>query len=192
MRFLLRGLTISVTLLAALPAQPQPSGPQITAMVEALRMAAPKSAPGLYSEWGVTPGIIASWTKQCVGSELTPEQFGNSPERARETVTCIMRRELNKQFRATNNNETAAVRSVACWWLTGNYSGCTSGNQAAYVQRVVGFYQKESPPQQTPTSSPSPSPTASPSAAPSQAPLSSPSPSPSPTASPSPSPSPSP
>lgn len=177
MRFLLRGLIASVALGAAFSAQAQqPSDSQITAMVEALRRAAPKSAPGLYSEWGVTPGIIASWTKQCVGSELTPEQFGNNPQRARETVTCIARRELNKQLRATSNDETAAVRSVACWWLTGQYTGCDSDRQAAYVARVLRFYQEARPQQSAPSSSPAPSP----------------SPSPSPTLSPSPSPSPSP
>jgi hypothetical protein len=157
MRFLLRGLIASVALGAAFSAQAQqPSDSQITAMVEALRRAAPKSAPGLYSEWGVTPGIIPSWSKQCVGSELTPEQFGNSPERARETVTCIARRELNKQLRATSNNETA-VRSVACWWLTGQYTGCNIDPQAAYVARVLRFYQEARPQQSTPNASPDPS-----------------------------------
>lgn len=166
MRLLLRGLILGVAMGAVLPAQAELSDLQIIAMVDALRMAAPKSAPGLYSEWGVTPNIIPSWTKQCVERELTPQEFGNSPESARTTVSCIMRRELNQQLSATNNDETASVRRVACWWLTGNYIGCTSGAQAAYVQRVVGFYQQERSKQAAPAASPSSSPAATPSPSP--------------------------
>ncbi|HEY9608477.1 hypothetical protein [Allocoleopsis sp.] len=193
MRLALRALITSAALWAVLPAQAQPSGNQITAMVDALRMAAPKTdtaRDGLYSAWKVKPGIIASWSKQCVGRELTATQFGDSPETAREVVSCIMRRELNKQFSATNNNETASVRQVACWWLTGKYTGCNSGSQAAYVERVVGFYQKQGLNQSTPTPTPSPSPTPTPS--PSPAPTPSPSPTPTPSPSPTPTPSPSP
>ncbi|MEW6491256.1 MAG: hypothetical protein AB1589_01710 [Cyanobacteriota bacterium] len=174
MRLLLRGLILGVAMGAVLPAQAEPSDLQIIAMVDALRMAAPKSAPGLYSEWGVTPGIIPSWTKQCVERELTPQEFENSPESARTTVSCIMRRELNQQFNATNNDETASVRRVACWWLTGNYIGCTSEPQAAYVQKVVGFYQQERSNQATPAPTPTPSPT----------PTTTPTPTPSPTTTP--------
>jgi cell division septation protein DedD len=201
MRLSVCGLIASTALLTALPTQAQPSGSQITAMVDALRMAAPKTdtaVDGLYSPWKVKPGIIPSWSKQCVGRELTAVQFGDSPETAREVVSCIMRRELNKQFSATNNDETAAVRRVACWWLTGNYTGCSSGTQAAYVQRVLGFYQEEGSnqptpsPSPTPTPSPSPSPTPTPSPSPSPTPTPSPSPSPTPTPSPSPSPTPTP
>lgn len=177
MRLMLRGLILGVAMGAVLPAQAAPSDLQIIAMVDALRMAAPKSAPGLYSEWGVTPGIIPSWTKQCVERELTPQEFGNSPESARTTVSCIMRRELNQQLSATNNDETASVRRVACWWLTGNYTGCSSGTQAAYVQRVIGFYQQERSKQAPPAASPSAAPTPSPS--PSPAPIPSPTRSPS-------------
>ncbi len=43
---------------------------------------------------------------------------------------------------ATKNNETAAVGSVACWWMTGEYTGCNSGFTSDYVQKVVNFYQQ--------------------------------------------------
>ncbi|HEY9730109.1 MAG TPA: hypothetical protein V6D50_26995, partial [Chroococcales cyanobacterium] len=61
-----------------------------------------------------------------------------------------------KQLRATSNNETA-VRSVACWWLTGQYTGCNIDPQAAYVARVLRFYQEARPQQSTPNASPDPS-----------------------------------
>ena len=62
-RLLLRGLLVSLALWT-LPAQAQQiSKPQVEAMVDALRLAAPKTSiqdDGLYSQWQITPGIIPS------------------------------------------------------------------------------------------------------------------------------------
>lgn len=155
---LLSGLIASVGLWTV-PAQAQVSDARVNAVVEALRQAAPPNRPndGMYSQWQVLPGIIPSWTKQCVGRELTPAQFESDAAAARNTVSCIVRRELDKQFRATRNNEATSVRNVACWWMTGNAGGCGSGATATYVQRVVGFYQQSArgttPPAQRPSSS---------------------------------------
>jgi hypothetical protein len=96
----------------------------------------------MYSDWQVLPGIIPSWTKQCVGKEMTPAQFDADSAAARRTVTCIVRREVNNQLKATRNNQTAAVRRAACWWMTGNATGCQNGATASYVQRVLSFYQQ--------------------------------------------------
>ncbi len=144
-RLLLRGLLVSWTLWT-LPAQAQQvSKTQVEAMVEALRLAAPKTGiqnDGLYSPWQLTPGIIPSWSKQCLGREVTPKQLESNPALARSIVTCVMRRELPKQFLASNKNETTAVRRTACWWMTGNTTSCTNGQTAKYVQNVERFYQQ--------------------------------------------------
>ncbi|MBW4565313.1 MAG: hypothetical protein KME32_30345 [Mojavia pulchra JT2-VF2] len=158
-QLLLGGVVVSLGLSSSLLAQTQQqvSDAQVAAMVEALRQAAPqtKSAnDGLYSEWQVKPETLKGWSKFCLKQELTPTQFENSPATARQVVSCITRRELNKQFSATKNNETAAVRGVACWWMTGSYQGCNNGFTAAYVQKVVGFYQQQ---RSKPAASPSPS-----------------------------------
>lgn len=145
MRLLLSALIASVVL-SALPAQAQQvTNRQVGALVEALRLAAPKTGKqndGLYSKWQVTPGIIPNWSKKCIGRELTPTQFEINSVAARNVVTCIMHRELQKQYPVSGNNESAAVRRVACWWMTGNYTGCNSDPTAAYVQQVVRFYQQ--------------------------------------------------
>lgn len=140
---LLSGVIASVGLWIV-PVQAQVSDGKVNAVVEALRQAAPPNRPndGMYSQWQVLPGIIPSWTKQCVGRELTPTQFESDATAARNTVACIVGRELKKQLSATNNNETVAVRNVACWWMTGG-SSCSSRATATYVQRVVGFYQQQ-------------------------------------------------
>ncbi|MUL38867.1 hypothetical protein [Gloeocapsopsis dulcis] len=159
MRLLLGGIIVSLGLWT-LPVQAQQvTSTQVGAMVEALRLAAPKTgktSDGLYSEWQITPGIIPSWSKQCIGRELTPQELEASPAKAREVVSCITRRELQKQYAASNNNETTAVRRTACWWMTGSASGCSSGSTATYVQRVLDFYQQQSakkPQRQVSTSS---------------------------------------
>lgn len=140
---LLYGIMISVGLWA-MPGDAQVKDNQLNAFVEALRRAAPPNKPndGMYSDWQVLPGIIPSWTKQCVGKEMTPAQFDADSAAARRTVTCIALREVNNQLKATRNNQTAAVRRAACWWMTGNATGCQNGATASYVQRVLSFYQQ--------------------------------------------------
>ncbi len=144
-------------------AQSSASETQINAMVEALRLAAPKTGradDGYYSEWQVKPDTLKGWSKNCLKKEVTPTQFENDAGLARQVVSCITRRELSKQLTATGNNEMAAVRGVACWWMTGNYTGCNSGFTADYVKKVAGYYQqpgsKPSSDTAKPVTSPSP------------------------------------
>lgn len=144
-RLLFKGLIVGLALWT-LPAVPQQvSKPQVEAMVDALRQAAPKTGvqnDELYSQWQITPGIIPSWSKQCLGREVTPKQLESSPKIARSIVSCIVRRELPKQYAVSGKNETVAVRRTACWWMTGNPTSCTSGQTAKYVQSVERFYQQ--------------------------------------------------
>ncbi|OUL33324.1 hypothetical protein BV372_16665 [Nostoc sp. T09] len=144
---LLGGVVVSLGLSPLLvQAQQQISDAQVAAMVEALRQAAPQTGSqndGFYSQWQVKPETLKGWSKYCLKKELTPTQFENSPVTARYVVSCITRRELNQQFLATKNNETAAVRGVACWWMTGSYKGCDSGFTATYVQKVLNLYQQQ-------------------------------------------------
>ncbi len=144
-QLLLRGLLVSLTLWTLPVEAQQLSKPQVEAMVDALRQAAPKTGikdDKLYSQWQITPGIIPSWSKQCLGREITPKQLESSPALARSIVSCIVRRELPKQYAVSNKNETMAVRRTACWWMTGNPTSCTSGQTAKYVQNVERFYQQ--------------------------------------------------
>jgi hypothetical protein len=145
--FIFSGIIISLGFLPSLAQAKQPvSDTQVAAMVEALRLAAPqtkKRNDGYYSAWQVKPETLKGWTKTCLKKELTPTQFENDPKIARQVISCITNRELNKQFVATNNNENSAVRGVACWWMTGSYTGCDKGFTADYVLKVVRFYKQE-------------------------------------------------
>ncbi|MDZ8184693.1 MAG: hypothetical protein RMX96_07580 [Nostoc sp. ChiSLP02] len=146
-QLLLSGVIVSLGLLSSLAqAQQSVSSAQVAAMVEALRQASPQTKnpnDGLYSEWQVKPETLKGWSRTCLKRELTPTQFESSPVLVRSVVFCITRRELTNQFAATNNNEIASVRGVACWWMTGNYTGCNQGFTADYLQKVVRFYQQE-------------------------------------------------
>jgi hypothetical protein len=156
MRLLLGGVILSLGLSSLVipesslaQTKQQASNAQIAAMVEALRQAAPKTGKandGLHSEWQVKPETLRGWSRTCLKREVTPAQFENDVKLAREVVSCITRRELNNQLAATGNNETAAVRGVACWWMTGSYSGCNQGFTADYVNKVVGYYQQQRKP----------------------------------------------
>ncbi|WP_017316365.1 hypothetical protein [Mastigocladopsis repens] len=172
MRLLLGGVILSFGLSSlvfpesslAQAQQSSASEAQVNAMVEALRLAAPKTGSandGFYSEWQVKPETLKGWSKNCLKKEVTPAQFENNPGTARQVVSCITRRELNNQLTATGNNETASVRGVACWWMTGNYTGCNSGFTADYVKKVAGYYQQQRKPTSS-TAKPPASSTASP------------------------------
>jgi hypothetical protein len=151
--YLLRSLLVSGVVigcgfspLSAQAQQQQAADVQVAALVEALRQAAPqtgKANDGFYSAWQVKPETLRGWSRTCLKKEVTPTQFENNPTLARQVVSCITRREFNQQFRATGNNETAAVRGVACWWMTGAYTGCNTGFTATYVQKVIGFYREQ-------------------------------------------------
>jgi hypothetical protein len=125
-------------------AQAQFKDTQVNALVEALKQAAPPNRPndGMYSPWQVLPSIIPSWTKQCLGKEMNPSQFESNEKEARQTVGCIVKRELQTQAKSTPD-EQEAVKNVACWWMTGTNQGCKSGATATYVQRVLDFYQQQ-------------------------------------------------
>jgi hypothetical protein len=102
MRILIASFVLSVGLAVELaPAQAQTTAkPQVTAMVEALRQAAPKtgrSNDGLYSDWQVKPGTLTVWSKSCLKQQVTPAQFDRNPALAREVVTCVVEDEFGRE-----------------------------------------------------------------------------------------------
>ena len=134
--------------LQALPATAQPvTDAQISALVEALRQAAPPQTAndGMYSQWQVLPGNISRWAKFCTKQDLTPQQFEADATKAKSIVTCIVGDLLRDEYKASGNNETAAVRRAACWWMTGESAACKSGATATFADKVVSVYQQQRP-----------------------------------------------
>jgi hypothetical protein len=137
---------VSVALALAMPGRTQPSEHQVAALVEALRLAAPKTGvedDGLYSDWQIKPENVTRWSKRCLDRELTPEGFEENPIEARKTVTCVISGVLPEQYAAAGGNETLAVRRVAAWWMTGDVEQYDSGPAASYVDKVLGFYRDQ-------------------------------------------------
>jgi hypothetical protein len=118
---------------------------QVTALVEALRQAAPRtdtSREGLYSDWQVKAENIPRWSQQCIGRELTPTQFQDSPVTARGILVCVMRDVLGEQYTASNNKESLAVQRAASWWMTGDPNQYNSGATASYTAKVLDLYRQ--------------------------------------------------
>lgn len=121
------------------------SDAQISALVEALRLAAPKTEnenDELYSDWQVKPENIPRWSKQCQGEELTPRQFEASSETAQGIIACVMRDVLKEQYGASGSNESLAVQRAASWWMTGDPNQYNRGSTASYTQKVLSFYKQ--------------------------------------------------
>ncbi|MEO6860416.1 MAG: hypothetical protein ABI180_02530 [Microcoleus sp.] len=141
---LLSSLIISLGL-QTLPAAAAVTDAQVSALVEALRQAAPPQTAndGMYSQWQVLPGNISRWAKFCTKQDLTPQQFEADPKKAKLIVTCIVRDLLRDEYKASTNNELTAVRRAACWWMTGESAACKSGATATFADRVVRIYQQQ-------------------------------------------------
>jgi hypothetical protein len=134
--------------LPALPAAAQAvTDAQVSALVEALRQAAPPQTAndGMYSQWQVLPKNISRWAKFCTKQDLTPQQFEADATKAKSIVTCIVSDLLRDEYKASSNNELTAVRRAACWWMTGDSAACKSGATATYADKVISVYQQQRP-----------------------------------------------
>ena len=121
------------------------SDSQVSALVEAIRLAAPKTGTendGLYSEWQIKPENIPRWSKQCIGKELTPTDFEANPTTARTVLACVMKDILSQEYNASGKNESVAVQRAASWWMTGNPNQYNSNSTSAYTQKVLAFYRQ--------------------------------------------------
>lgn len=142
------GLLLSLGLslgISPWPAQAQVTDPQVNALVEALRLAAPQTGSGndgYYSDWQVKPDNVTRWSKSCIGKTVTPSQFETDQVTARKVITCVMRDVLRDEYRASGNNEAIAVRRSAAWWMTGDPTKYNSKDTTAYTQVVLNLYQK--------------------------------------------------
>ena len=144
---LLSSLIISIGFQALPAAAEAVTDAQVSALVEALRQAAPPQTAndGMYSQWQILPSNISRWAKFCTKQDLTPQQFEADATKAKSIVTCIVRDLLLDEYKASGNNETAAIRRAACWWMTGESAGCKSGATATYADKVVSVYQQQLP-----------------------------------------------
>ena len=144
---LLSSLIISLGLQTLPAAAASVTDAQVSALVEALRQAAPPQSTndGMYSQWQILPGNISRWAKFCTKQDLTPQQFEADTTKAQAIVTCIVRDLLLDEYKASGNNETAAIRRAACWWMTGESAACKSGATATYADKVVSVYQQQRP-----------------------------------------------
>jgi hypothetical protein len=158
LRVLFGGFVMSLLLSLAVRSRPvmaQIAEPQVRALVEALRQAAPQTGvedDGLYSQWQIKPDNISRWSRSCIGEELTPSQFSADNQTARTILVCVMEDVLADAYTASNS-EAIAVRRAASWWMTGDPSQYNSGTTADYTQRVLTFYEQqlESPTTTQPT-----------------------------------------
>jgi hypothetical protein len=129
-------LVISINVQAAI------SDEQVAALVEALRLAAPKSG-NLYSDWQIKAANISNWSQRCLGRSLTTSEFEADLEIARAILECKMGHVLREQYELSEYNEAVAVQRTAAWWMTGVAEQYQSSNIANYTQKVLNLYYQE-------------------------------------------------
>lgn len=144
MRLMLGGLIVGL-LLDILPVQAQITSDRTIALVEALRLAAPKrptEEDGLYSDWKIKPSLIPRWSLLCINEELTPEEFETDDLKARLILMCVMEDVLKREYPASNNDEYLAIRRAAAWWVAGNAELYNIEPISGYADRVLNYYQE--------------------------------------------------
>jgi hypothetical protein len=114
----------------------------VTALVEALRQAAPHTDdPALHTDWKMKEGAISHWTKRCVGVPVPATELEGNPVMTRQTVTCVMGPVLRQQMGQVAGDEEAAVRRAAAWWMTGDANQAQAPGIASYLDRVLSHYR---------------------------------------------------
>lgn len=139
-------ILVGLSLFWAVPVFAQVSDPQVQALVEALRLAAPQTGTpndGLYSDWQIKPENIPRWSRLCIGEEMKPTEFEKNLTKAREVLGCVMGDVLKEEYPKSQNNEAIAIRRAAAWWMTGDPNQYNQGQTATYTQKVLQFYQQQ-------------------------------------------------
>jgi hypothetical protein len=148
MRSRLLGLTLfSVfSVFSGLPAAAALNDAQLGRLVEALRQTAVQtpSSTDLYSDWRVKGSNIPRWSQQCIGREITPQQFAANAATAGGIVRCVLKDRASQEEKTASQDEALLVRRVAAWWLTGEGDRYNDPGTATYTQKVWSAYQRPS------------------------------------------------
>jgi hypothetical protein len=125
------------------PVQAQTADSQAGRIADAIKQIALQRGknPGFYSDWQVKGDKIPLWSKQCVGRDLTPQQFEASQSTAGGVVTCVLREMIRQEAKFIGKDESLVVRRVAAWWVTGDAAQYNSPGVATYTQQVLRVYR---------------------------------------------------
>jgi cell wall-associated NlpC family hydrolase len=74
---------------------------------------------GAMGAWQILPSNLPSWSKQCLGRQITASQFMGDPNLQRQIVECKLT-EYAQTHAAKANGEEELVRRVASTWYSGN------------------------------------------------------------------------
>jgi hypothetical protein len=153
------------------PVQAQSADSEAGRIADAIKQIALQRGknPGFYGDWQVKGEKIPLWSKQCVGRELTPQQFESNQATANGVVTCVLRDMIRQEAKYIGKDESLVVRRVAAWWATGDAAQYNSPGVATYTQQVLRVYRGgtvvATEPVQSPQPTPSPKATDAPKAA---------------------------
>jgi hypothetical protein len=117
---------------------------QASRIAEALKQAAVQGntkQPGYYSDWQVKGDRIPLWSRQCLGEEITPQQFEANQATAGAIVVCILKDLVRQEIRSARNDESLMVRRVASWWVTGDGGRYNANGVSPYTQQILKLYQ---------------------------------------------------
>jgi hypothetical protein len=138
-------LLVMVSLAAPASAQASVTDAQVNYLVEALRDVAKQSTSKpktLHSDWRISERNIGPWSKQCLQTELTIQEFDRNPDTVAKIVTCKVKEVLTTEYAAADSDEALALRRFASWWRTGDPNTYSTPETAAYADRILKAYQR--------------------------------------------------
>jgi hypothetical protein len=138
-------LLVLMSLVAPASAQASVTDAQVNHLVEALRDVAKQSTSKpktLHSDWRISERNIGPWSKQCLQTELTIQDFDRNPDTVAKIVTCKVKEVLTTEYAAADSDEALALRRFASWWRTGDSNTYSTPETAAYADRILKAYQR--------------------------------------------------
>ena len=141
----LLALPLLAPIMMPIVAQAQATPEQVTILVEAFRDVAKQSttkSKTLHSDWRISERNTATWSKQCLQKELTPQDYDRDPETVTKIVTCIVGGIFQTEYQTANNDEALAIRRVSSWWRTGDANTYEIPETVTYADRILKAYQK--------------------------------------------------
>lgn len=138
-------LLVLTSFLAPASANASVTDTQVNHLVEALRDVAKQSTSKpktLHSDWRISERNIGPWSKQCLQTEMTVQEFNRNPDTVAKIVTCKVKEVLTTEYEAADQDEALALRRFASWWRTGDPNTYSTPETSAYADRILKAYQR--------------------------------------------------
>ncbi|MBW4692230.1 MAG: trypsin-like peptidase domain-containing protein [Lyngbya sp. HA4199-MV5] len=93
---------------------------------------------GALGKYQIMPANVPSWSQECLGQQLTAQQFLGSPDHQEKIATCKLTQEF-KRARKAGESSFEACRSTASFWYSGSASNKNSSTPQGKYPSILDY-----------------------------------------------------